>query len=108
MTQPDYDKRKKQLHEYHQKRYQENAEHFRAKSREWYEQNKARRSEKKRADYIANYKPKFLIYITDPNGMSYEPVRFLSVACTQFGLPYKTLVVKKYPFEWKGYKFVRV
>lgn len=108
MTQPEYDKRKKALQEYHKKRYHKNPEHFRARVRAWYERNKERRAEKKRAEHLANYKPKYLIYVTDPAGVSYEPARFLSDICRQFELPYKTLVVKKYPFEYKGFKFARV
>lgn len=107
MTQPEYDKRKAALHEYHQKRYQENAERFRAVTRAWYVLNRKRRAAKKKADHLKNYKPLWKITVTDPAGFISD-YRFLSEACLEYGLPYKTICVKKYPFQYMGFKFHRI
>jgi len=102
----EYEARRDKLLEYHRRQYRDNPEYFKARSREWYALNGERRKEKLRLKHAATYRKRYRITVIDPDGLELQ-FDYLTEACRKFELPYKTVMVKCYPFEYRGYKFIR-
>lgn len=102
----DYQDRKQKLSKYHADKYRENPEYFRSLALENYYKNRSAVLEKKKQRYRERHKPKYQIFVSNI-GQTHGPYRYLTEICAEFGLPYRTLAVKKYPFKWNGFTFQR-